>query len=257
MSNRLLLVGGLFAVILLVLVGCYPLPSELPPTETPTQTVTLTPTPIWFPATATPTPLPTQVRTPTPDLRPDLGEVILEDGFALEEEWYSFVGTIGKITFSDEHVNLAVNQPSGMIFTFRETPVLTDFYAELTADVNLCRGVDEYGVMVRVSGIRHDHYRMALTCDGKAKGVRIYGNNNVVISLPQANPLIPVGFPGQSRLGIWVSGNELRFFINGVLLFGVSDPVISEGAIGVYVRTTGGDPISVNFSELEVREIAP
>jgi hypothetical protein len=253
--DKLIRWGVGLAVVVLLLAGCYPLPVELPPTETPTQTPTLTATPVWFPATATPTLLPTQERTATPEMRPLVGEPILEEAFELETAWRTFSGTIGNITFTDDHVTLAINQPGGMIYAFRETPLLTDFYAEITARVNLCRSVDEYGLMVRVSGIRLDHYRLALTCDGQAKIVRVYSNGTVWIQPPQAFPEIPVGFPAESELAVWVVGTEIRFFVNGRLLFNVTDPVIAEGALGVYVRTTGDDPISVNFSQLEVFEI--
>jgi hypothetical protein len=242
-------------LLLVVLAGCYPLPGELPPTETPTLAPTLTPTPVWFPATATPTPLPTPMRSPTPELRPSVGALLLEDAFNPENAWRTFTGTIGNIIFADDHLTLAVNQPSGMIYAFRETSEFDSFYAEITARVNLCRGDDEYGLLLRVSGIRVDHYRFAVTCSGKVKFVRVYGNRSVVLHPLEQVPAAPVGFPSESVLGVWAVGGELRLFLNGSYLFTINDPVISEGAIGVYVRTTGENPISVNFSRLEVYKI--
>jgi len=240
-------------VLLIGLSGCYPLPAELPPTETPTLTPSLTPTPVWFPATATPTPLPTPLRSPTPDMRPSVGDVLLENAFESETAWHTYTGTIGKISFIDDHINLAINQPSGMIYAFRESTNFADVYAEITAKVNLCGGSDEYGLMLRVTSPRIDHYRIALTCSGEVKVVRVYGGRSVVLHPAESFPEVPVGFPGESVLGVWAANGELRIFLNGLFLFSVSDPVISEGAIGVYVRTSGDDPISVNFSQLEVR----
>lgn len=249
------ILGVVIAVLAAAAAGCVPVEIEPIPTETPTQTASLTPTPVWFPATATPTLLPTPERTPTPDLRPAIGEMILEDAFALESAWYTLAGSLGNITFSGDHLNLALNQPPGMIYTFRETPLLEDFYAEITAEVNLCRGGDEYGLMVRVSGVRRDHYRFALTCDGQVKIVRVYGSGSVVVQPLERFPEIPVGFPGQAVLAVWALGDELRFFVNDRYLYTIPDPVIGEGALGVYVRTTGADPISVTFRQLEVSEI--
>lgn len=242
-------------LLLAALVGCYPLPADPIPTETPTLTATLTSTPVWFPATATPTMLPTPERSATPIWRPGVGDLILEDGFDAEEEWFPFTGTIGNLAFNDGHLTLAINQPSGMIYAFRETPVLSDFYVEVTASVKLCQNTDEFGLMVRVSGVRRDHYRLALTCSGEAKAVRVYGNNSVVIYPLEQYPEVAEGFPSESRLGVWVVDDEIRFFVNDRYLFSVVDPVIGEGAIGVYVRTTGNDPISVVFSQLEIYEI--
>jgi hypothetical protein len=253
--SRLRLWGIGFVLLLVGLTGCYPLPGELPPTETPTLTPSLTPTPVWFPATATPTSLPTPLRSPTPELRPLVGEPILEDAFSPETAWRSFTGSIGNIAFADDHLTLAINQPNGMIYAFRETPEFDGFYAEITARANLCRGDDEYGLMLRVSGVRIDHYRFALTCSGKVKFVRVYGSRSVVLQPLEQIPAAPVGFPSESVLGVWALGGELRLFLNGSYLFTINDPVISKGAIGVYVRTISENPISVNFSRLEVYEI--
>ena len=49
---------------------------------------------------------------------------------------------------------MAVNDPPGMIYAIRETPLLTDFYAEITAEINFCQPGDEYGLMVRVENTR-------------------------------------------------------------------------------------------------------
>ncbi|MEN8241064.1 MAG: hypothetical protein ABFS17_04005 [Chloroflexota bacterium] len=222
-----------------------------------TQPATQTATPVWFPLTATPTLLPTLPRTPTPDLRPEIGEIILADGLSVEQAWYTFPGSIGNITFSEDHLTLAVNQPPGMIYAIRETPILTDFYSEITADINFCQTGDEYGLMVRVDNDRLDHFRFAISCDGQAKIVQVHGSSGVVLEPLLKDPVIPIGFPGQTRLAVWASGEEIRFFVNGKYLFSIVDRIIGQGALGVYVRTTGEDPISINFSQQVIHELLP
>lgn len=257
MSKSPLFWGGVVIILLLVLPGCYLPPSELIPSLTPTLTTTLTPTTVWFPATATPTPLPTLVRTPTPDLRPLVGDLILQNGFALDEAWYQLVGSIGNISFSTRHVNLAINEPPGLIYAFRETPILGDFYAEVTAEVNFCQGNDEYGLMVRVEGTRFNHFRFAFECDGEVKVTQIRGNSAAILEQPVQDPAIPTGFPGEVRLSVWAMGEEIRFFVNDRYFFSIEDRVLGEGSLGVYLRAREDAPMSVTFSELKIWELVP
>lgn len=257
MSRLLVIGGGAVIILLLVLSGCYLPPSEPIPSLTPTLTATLTATPVWFPATSTPTLLPTLVRSPTPDLRPQVGDLILQNGFAPEEPWYQLVGNIGNISFSSRHVNLAINQPPGIIYTFRETPVFDDFYAEVTAEVNFCQGNDEYGLMVRVTPPRLDHFRFAFECDGEVKVTQIRGDSAAILEPTVQDPAIPTGFPGELTMGVWALGAEIRFFINDRYIFSIEDRVLGEGSLGVYLRARGDDPMSVTFSELQVWELNP
>jgi hypothetical protein len=257
MSRTLLFGGGVVIMLLLALSGCYLPPSEPIPSLTPTQTATLTPSPVWFPATATPTQLPTLVRSPTPDLRLGVGDLIVQNGFVSEEDWYQLAGDIGNISFSSRRINLAINEPPGLIFAYRETPILSDFYAEVTAEVNFCQGNDEYGMMVRVGSPRPDHFRFAFECDGEVKVTQIRGNSGSILEPQVQDAAIPVGFPGEIRLGVWALGEEIRFFLNDRYLFSIEDRVIGEGALGVYLRAREDNPMSVTFSELEIRELIP
>jgi hypothetical protein len=56
---------------------------------------------------------------------------------------------------------------------------------------------------------------------------------------------------------VWANGEDIRFFINGEYLFSISDTVLLEGALGAFVRTAGDEPMSVNFSDLVIREVRP
>jgi hypothetical protein len=63
---------------------------------------------------------------------------------------------------------------------------------------------------------------------------------------------VPLGAPGEVRLGVWASGTELRFFLNGHFQFGVSDPTLKQGSLGVFARAVGSTPVTVLFSDLSV-----
>ena len=61
---------------------------------------------------------------------------------------------------------------------------------------------------------------------------------------------------GSIRLGVWAYGRELRFFVNDVYQFSVSDPAFPRGLIGLYAHSAGSTALTVNFSNLVVREIS-
>ena len=245
-----------FALIFGLLAACQPIQTVTPlPTNTPEiPTITPTPTPtiIWFPATNTPTPRPTQLQTPTPETRPGMGDLLYQDDFSDPSAWTTYETANSNVTISNDHITLALNQSEGLIYGFRTTPQLIDFYAELTASPNFCQADDEYGIMVRVNGTRLNHYRFILSCDGRVSITRVVNNRGNVIADWQNHPLIPATFPRSSRLAVWAQGSELRFFINDYMLVSITDTIIKEGTIGVFVRAGGSSPISVNFSDLAV-----
>jgi hypothetical protein len=64
-----------------------------------------------------------------------------------------------------------------------------------------------------------------------------------------------VGSPSSSRLAVWAVGNEMRFFINEQYQFTVRDPLLTSGALGVFARSAGDTALTVNFSDLVVRNV--
>lgn len=242
-----------------ILTACQPIevvtpaPSNTP--QAPTATLTPTATTVWFPATSTPTLRPTQQQTPLPDIHQETGTLLYRDDFSEPAAWTRYETANSNVTISNHHITLALNQVEGLIYGFRTEPQLTDFYAEITASPNFCQGEDEYGLMVRVNGTRLNHYRFVLTCDGRVSASRVVNNRGNVIVDWESHPLIPITFPRDIRLGIWAQGSELRFLVDGFMIFSVSDTIIAQGSLGVFVRASGSSPISVNFSDLDVYQL--
>ncbi len=239
--------------------GCQATAPPSIPTETSTPvplTSTPTPTIAWFPPTSTPTLFPTLVVTPTVDLRPQFGEIILSDDFTDPSPWQLAQTATTSIALGKEELTLALNQPEGYLFTLRKEPLLKDYYAEITASPSLCRGGDEYGLLLRVSPSL-DFYRFSLSCDGQTRLDKYYQGK---ASSPQPwmmSGAIPPGAPSQSRLGVWLKGKELRFFANGEQLFTVNDPSLTQGTLGMFVRSAGDNAVTVSFSDLAIYEPVP
>lgn len=241
----------------LVLGGCLPAGTPLPlPTNTPYPTDTPPPTltPVWFPPTATPTPFPTPEIIPTEDLITDLGEVILRDNFSTAENWQLGHLPAGNIALGKNELTIAIHEGHAYIASLREQPELVDFYVEITANPTLCRGEDEYGLLFRASS-ESDFYRFSLSCDGRVRVDRVLSGTP---SSPQPwaySAAVPAGAPSISQLAIWARGKELRFFVNDMYQFSVSDPSLPSGSLGVFARSSGEQAVTVNFSDLVIREI--
>lgn len=246
----------LAALLVLALAGCLPAATPLPPlpTDTPGQpTVTPTATTVWFPATPTFTPLPgpTPLPSPTSASGPRRGALIFEDQFDDPQQWSLGRTLSGQAALGVNELTLAVQRPSGYVTSLRQATELGDFYLEITAAPSICRGGDEYGLLLRV-GSDTDFYRFSLTCDGQARLDKLFQGS---ASSPQPltpNAAVPRGAPSSSRLGVLAAGKDLYFYANGEYLFTVRDPSLSTGAIGVFARAAGEDPLTVNFSDLRV-----
>jgi hypothetical protein len=231
--------------------------STVVPTQTQAApTATSTPTIIWFPPTATPTPFNTPVVTPTTDMRPDLGRVIFEDDFSDPTAWSLSHTEAGSAALGKNELTVAIGETNAYVFSIREEPILTDFYLEITAEPSLCRNLDEYGVLFRVSP-NTDYYRFSLSCNGQVRLDRVSQGQ---ASSPQPWMLsgsVPPGAPSSSRLGISAVGAELSFFVNDHYQFSIHDPLLSSGGIGVFARSANKMAVTVNFSNLIVYEINP
>lgn len=242
--------------ILAGLAACLPLATPLPPLPTDTATPALpteipTSTVVWFPPTPTPTPFSTQVITPTADLSPRFGELLFSDEFTEPGAWSLGKSPAGSAALGKDELTIAVSKPKGYIYSVNNQNSLRDFYVEVTASPSICRGADEYGLLLRISPAL-EFFRFAITCDGQTR-LDKYANGRA--SSPQPLTMsgaIPPGAPSSSRLAVWAVGREMRFYANGEFLFSVNDSSLPSGGLGLFARSEGDTAVTVNFSDLNV-----
>lgn len=243
---------------LLILAACLPLAAPpVYPTDTPTPaspTETPTPTIVWFPPTPTNTLMPMPVVTPTLDLRPQFGEMLFADDFTQAGAWTLGKSPTGSAALGKSELTLAISQPGGYLHSLNMETTLGDFYAEITASPSICRGEDEYGLLLRVSP-SEDFYRFSVTCNGQARLDKFYNGR---ASSPQPLTMsgsIPPGAPSSSRLAVWAVGREMRFYANGEFLFTLNDPSLPSGGLGVFARSAEDTAVTVNFTDLQVYQV--
>jgi hypothetical protein len=184
-------------------------------------------------------------------MNPGIGRLTLEDDFSEEDVWDIAASDSGSASIHRNRLTLAV-QPGYYLASMRRELPLTDFYAEITARPSLCRGEDNYGLVVR--GVGSSFYRFALACNGMIRAERISGGTRQPLQEPVLSGDAP-GAPGEVRMGIWAVGSEMRLFLNGRYQFTIVEPTFPSGALGVFVRSTGETPVTVTFSDLAVYDV--
>jgi hypothetical protein len=209
----------------------------------------------WFPPTVTPSPETNPTQQPTPDMKPGIGPVILDDNFLSGSQWSAITSDQAAVTLSDQGLVIAAQPGTASVVSFRKGVVLDDLYAEISARPSLCRGADSYGLLFRASN-DIAYYRFAIACNGTATADRVSPGGLRVLQSPIRSGEIPLGAPGEVRLGIWIMGSEFHFFLNGQYQFSASDRSYASGGIGVFVRSSGETPVTVAFNELEIHSIA-
>lgn len=238
-----------------LLAGCFvPVVVEEPtPIVVLEPDATATATTVWFPATATPSPFPTPVVNPTADMRPGVGELLLEDSFEDEAVWTTSSDADASAQVANGRLSLVLKSTRSYLVSTRSGPVFQNFYAEITATTNFCQGDDEYGLIVRA--LDGDHFRFALSCDGRAKVDRFVSGGLTRQVGWVSSGAIPSLAPSSTRLAVWAAGSQMHFFVNGFYLFSVTDSQLFRGTVGAFVHTASDRDVSVGFSDLQVWQV--
>ncbi len=225
------------------------------PSDTPTPTLTPTVTIQWFPSTDTPTPAPPRVIVvPTVDQRPAVGAVVLRDDFNDPSLWQTFQSDSGSITVINGMITLAAPELPVNLVSLRRAPVPADYYLEITSSASLCRGKDSYGLVFRADGAG-SQYRLMVSCDGNLRVERWRPAEAAVVQNWTPSGQVPRAGLQVLRLGVWMVGSEMRIFVDDVFQFLVRDPLLSGQQVGVFLRSTGANAATVNFSNLVIYQI--
>jgi hypothetical protein len=250
--TRPILIWTVAALMLGGCAGLFPTPA---PTRTPLPTSTPTATTLWFPPTNTATSLPSTTPIPTVDSHPGLGDLLFADSFDRPELWNISDSLSASASVNRNRLTLSLNGPGPLsIRSLRSEPLVRDFYAEVSVDVALCRGPDQYGLVFRASP-GENFYRYTISCQGQVRLER--GRIGSVMPLMEwvTSGDAPMGSPARPRIGVWAVGSEMRLFIDGRLQFALRDPILHEGALGFFAYASGTTPVTISFSELAVHSV--
>jgi hypothetical protein len=183
---------------------------------------------------------------------PGIGSVVLSDDFSDASNWDTATSDQGSASISRNRLSMFA-QPGITLTSMNRTAILTDFYAEITVNLSLCRGEDTYGLIVRSQG--NSFYRFSLACNSMIQAERIKSSVRLGLQQPVLSGDAPSGAPGEVRIGLWAVGGEMRLFLNGRFQFSVTDVAFPSGGFGVFARAAGDTPVSVIFSDFIVYDV--
>ncbi len=183
-----------------------------------------------------------------------MGEVFFTDNFSDETSWDTAVSDQASAAIENNQLILAAQSKVYMI-SLRHDLTVDDYYAEITARLNLCRGDDSYGLLIRANPQGVAYYRFAISCNGTVNAERISVGTRQILQAPIPSGDAPPGAPGEVRIGVWAVGTEMRLFLNGRYQFSVSDSNYPSGTIGAFVNSAGETAVVVSFSDLTIQEV--
>jgi len=197
-----------------------------------------------------------QPATPTADDRPGMGELLFSDSFDDPAFWNTASSADASAILANDRLVLSITQPGPLLIASRrDQPSAGDFYAEATANLSLCSGNDQYGMLFRVESSA-DFYRFDITCNGQERLDRVRAG----VAYPLENWLssndVPLAAPAQIKLGVWADGQEIRLFLNDTYQFSMTDPVFSSGGFGFFAYASGKSPVTISFSDLSVYSVS-
>jgi hypothetical protein len=155
----------------------------------------------------------------------------------------------------DERLILGLDSGPLSIVSLRHQPVLGDFYAEVTAALHLCSGDDQYGMLFHATSASVA-YRFVLTCRGYIRLERLRGGAPEILQNWLMSGTAARGSPSVVRIGVWMSGPEMRLLLDDYLQFTLRDPVLRSGTIGFFAYADGQSPMLVSFAGLRVFSVA-
>jgi hypothetical protein len=238
--------------------GCSSIPGSMGAAATPTGTV---PAPIpteflWFPPTDTPAVAMALSPEPTPEQKPRVGELLVIDDMTSTAHWNAAASGQAAVTVSQRGLTVSAGPSQPPVVSLHRSAVFDNMYIEITARPSLCREKDVYGLVFRAPN-EVAYYRYAAICDGTVAAERISLGGPRVLQVPTATSDVPVGAPGEVKLGVWALGSELRFFLNDRYQFTVEDSNYVVGGLGVFAEARGETPVVVTFSGLRVYRLDP
>jgi hypothetical protein len=245
---RLFLVMGIAAL----LGACRSESTPLPITSTPMSTeITPTATFIFPTIPPTETRIPDSYPSATPDPSQVLGEVLFTDDFNENLGWELGDQGIGAISLQSGRLVIALRQSNSFLHSLLTPITLRNFYLEIEVRADLCQAGDEFGLMFRVNQ-EFEHYRYAIRCEGEARAVRILSSESRSLVPIVEPPALLSGPKSTNRLGLMATGDTFRFWINDVEVFNARDISITEGGLGLFVKSSRGNQVTVSFDKLRI-----
>ncbi len=180
-----------------------------------------------------------------------LGAPDWRDNFSTDDYWYLLDDDNYEFKIEEGHMlmrakQVAANEEWGL----SSSGDLTDFYLEATFTTGgTCSGLDRYGFLFRAPE-PSEGYVLGVSCNGRYRLYAWDGEYNALEEWTSSGHIM-TGPNQTNKIGVMVRGNEIRIFINRMLVAEFTDVTFDEGRFGLLI----GAPESENL-KIFVEEIA-
>lgn len=247
------LVGTQVAIILTQTALAEPAKTEPKIADTATANPTHTATQEASTPTVTETSTPTSTATlDESDPATSLGEPAWVQDFTAGSSPWDFNSDQAEFKTQDGALILTAKGMANWHSWYVSTPKLRNAYVEAEIEMGNCSGLDRMGLAVRSESDGQQFYFLGVTCGRQWGFFRMAPDVNIneIIGYQDADQLSSVANT-LHRFGIWMSGNDFRFYIDGQEVGTASDDtLISEGYTGFLIAYANTPGFSVKVDQL-------
>ncbi|HUF39669.1 MAG TPA: NBR1-Ig-like domain-containing protein, partial [Anaerolineales bacterium] len=168
-----------------------------------------------------------------------LGTPDWRDEFDSGANWFNLNTDNVSFVFDDGMLRMRAKIAGGGDFWgLSNRPDLQNFYIEaefITGDA--CSGLDRYGLLVRAPE-PNAGYVFNISCNGQFRIYEWDGDNYNQLHAWTASSAIETGPDATNVVGIWAEGDDIRLYINDILVAELDVSIYDEGRFGLLVGST-------------------
>jgi hypothetical protein len=180
-----------------------------------------------------------------------LGSPDWTDEFDSGANWFNLNTDNVSFNFDDGMLRMrAKTAGSGDFWGLANRPDLADIFIEaefVTGDV--CSGLDRYGLLVRAPE-PNAGYVFNISCNGQFRIYEWDGETYNQLHAWTSSTAIKTGPNATNVVGVWANGDDIRLYINDVLVAELEVDVYDEGRFGLLVGSTNTANFDVYVDEI-------
>lgn len=181
----------------------------------------------------------------------DLGPAEWTDSFANGANWTALnTGNVRWEVKEDALVMTALSAGGNEEWGLATRPELEDFYLQATFRTgDACSGLDRYGFLFRAPEA-NEGYVLGVSCDGRYRLYKWDGQNYNPLQEWTSDANILTGPEKTNKIGVWVKGDTIRIYINGIKAAEFTDSTYKKGDFGLLLGSANTNNLQVFVEEI-------
>jgi hypothetical protein len=176
----------------------------------------------------------------------DLGPADWTDNFDSGANWFGLNTDEVSFVFDDGMLRMRAKvADAGDFWGLSNRPDLENFFIQAVFETgDACSGLDRYGLLVR-SPEPNAGYVFNVSCNGQFRIYEWDGENYNQLHGWTASTAIETGPNAENKVGVWADGNDIKLYINDILVAELDVDIYDEGQFGLLVGSVNTAPFDV------------